>query len=64
MFIEPRFVVLVALCCITLSIVPARLRAHVLAAWSAVFYALFALPALWLVAGVVVVAYVCVGRRT
>jgi alginate O-acetyltransferase complex protein AlgI len=63
-FIEPRFVVLVALCWITLSVVPARFRAHALAGWGVVFYALFALPVLWLIAGVVLVAYVCVGRRS
>jgi alginate O-acetyltransferase complex protein AlgI len=61
-FIEPRFLVLVALCWITLSIVPARFRSHTLAYWGVAFYALFAPHAIWLVAGVVLVAYVCVGR--
>ena len=63
MFIEPRFVVLVALCWITLSIAPARFRSHALAVWGVAFYALFAPQALWLVAAVVVLAFVCVGRR-
>jgi alginate O-acetyltransferase complex protein AlgI len=63
-FIEPRFVVLVALCCITLSIAPARFRAHTLAFWGVVFYGLFAPQALWLVTGLGVVAYVCAGPRT
>ena len=63
MFIEPRFVVLVALCWITLSIAPARFRPHALAVWGVAFYALFAPQALWLVAAVVVLAFVCVGRR-
>ena len=64
MFIEPRFVVLVALCWITLSITPARFRAHTLAVWGLAFYGLFAPQVLWLIAGVVAVAYVCAGRRT
>ena len=64
MFIEPRFVVLVALCWITLSIAPARFRPHTLAVWGVAFYALFAPQALWLVAGLTLVAFVCVGRRT
>lgn len=63
MFIEPRFVVLVALCWTTLSLVPARFRSHTLAAWGLAFYALFAPQALWLVAGLTLVAYVCVGQR-
>ena len=63
MFIEPRFVVLVALCWITLSIAPARFRSHTLAVWGVAFYALFAPQALWLVAGLTLVAYACVGRR-
>ena len=63
MFIEPRFVVLVALCWTTLSLVPARFRSHTLAAWGFAFYALFAPQALWLVAGLTLVAYVCVGQR-
>ncbi len=64
MFIEPRFVVLVAVCWITLSIVPARYRSHTIAAWGLAFYALFAPQAIWLVAGLALVAYVCVGQRT
>ena len=64
MFIEPRFVVLVALCWITLAVAPARFRSHALAAWGVVFYLLFAPGALWLIAAVVAVAYACVGRRS
>ena len=64
MFIEPRFVVLVALCWISLSIAPARFRPHTLAVWGVAFYALFAPQVLWLIAAAVAVAYVCTGQRT
>ena len=53
MFIEPRFVLIVVLCCITFAVMPARFRLHALTAWSVVFYLLYAPRALVFVLAVI-----------
>ena len=62
MFIEPRFVLVVALCWITFAVVQRRFRSHALAFWSLVFYALYAPRALGLVLAVVVLTYLLATR--
>ena len=62
MFIEPRFVLVVALCWITFAVVQPRFRSHALAFWSLVFYALYAPRAIGLVLAVVALTYVLATR--
>jgi alginate O-acetyltransferase complex protein AlgI len=62
-FIEPRFVLIVALCWITFAVVPVRFRSWTLAAWSAAFYALYAPAAIAIVAAAIVFTFVFAVRK-
>lgn len=62
-FTEIRFVVLVAVCWATFFAVPAALRAHTLAFWGIIFYAMYAGEFLLLVGGLVVLTYLFSSRH-
>ncbi len=62
-FTEIRFLLLVAACWATFFAVPAAFRAHILAFWGVIFYAMYAGEFLLLVGGLVIVTYVFSSRR-
>ena len=62
-FTEIRFLLLVAVCWATFFAVPAAFRAHALAFWGIIFYAMYAGEFLLLVGGLVVLTYVFSSRQ-